>query len=261
MSSCVDCMSFENGIPAQDVVSVCNAPACHEFHLSCTSFNLAGKARSASTSRPTGTATVSQKQLHDDVTTAWYAAEMVTGLLRLHPLSQRPQPEASGQPLPQDITQPHSIEQQCTASSASTQARASEQWPTPKPNEWQDIRLIAERACSTLDWVLSPTVTQQTPSESVDRLVGQLSQLLQLLLPGHLTDLDLQMPKLFRDGLKSVLKAQLAGHVEYTGLALAMMSRLATDCSLITTSMAVAGPQIISVFCEFCMQSMWLPCP
>lgn len=68
---------------------------------------------------------------------------------------------------------------------------------------------------------------------------------------GHLPDQDLNMGKLFRAGLQPVLAAQVAGFEQYTDLAVAMLSRLAADCNLIPEGRALAGPQIISIFCEF----------
>lgn len=68
---------------------------------------------------------------------------------------------------------------------------------------------------------------------------------------GHLPDLELDMRMLFHEGLKPVLAAQVAGCVEYTDLAIAMLSRLEADWNLIPGGRALAGPQIISIFCEY----------
>ena len=81
-------------------------------------------------------------------------------------------------------------------------------------------------------------------TDSVDGLPGQLCKLIQRLVIGQLPDLDLDMGKLFKAGLLPVLAAQRAGHAAYTGLAVAMLSRLAVDCTLIPEEPAICIPTV-----------------
>ena len=172
-------------------------------------------------------------------------------LLELHPLSQRPQPGAFGQQPPE--AQDDSSEQQGTAVSTCSQAQGLHQsttWPTPDPNVWRDIELVAGRACAALDWALSLTVGLYAPSANVELVAEQLSHLLELLVIGHLQDLDLDMRTLFKATLKPILSALLGRHEEYTGLAVAMLSRLALDDKMMSQNMLEIAPLIISLSCE-----------
>ena len=141
-------------------------------------------------------ATISQNLLPDDVSVANDAVDLVNRLLKLHPLSQRPP----------------------AATAASTQASAyqPDRWLTPKSNEWQGIQLVVvSKACITLTWALSilqPILHKNTLGETRHQLVGQLSQLMQLLAIGHMPDMDLDMRKLFKVGLRPVLGAQYLEH-------------------------------------------------
>ena len=170
------------------------------------------------------------------------AVSLVNRLLKLHPLSQRP----SAAVPPKKAS---SAQQQFTAAAiAPVQAAFSQKWPTPKPNEWQDIELVFTRASCTLIWALS-TLQCNMLKESVQQLLGQLCQVMQLLAGGHMPDLDLDMRSLFTAGLSPVLSAQHAEHPGYSGLATAMLSRLGKDCSLIPQSLDHAT-QMCSLFCE-----------
>lgn len=169
--------------------------------------------------------------LPDDVSVANDAVDLVKRLLKLHPLSQRPP----------------------GATAASTQASAyqPDRWPTPKSNEWQDIQLVFLKACITLTWALSifSTHTSQEHFRGDSASVGQLSQLMQLLAIGHMPDMDLDMRKLFKVGMRPVLGAQYFEHPGYSGFTIAMLSRLARDCSLMPQSLDHALG-IGSLFCE-----------
>lgn len=149
-----------------------------------------------------------------------------------------------------------SADQQCVSTHAEAPSQP-ELWPTPKPSEWANIALVAEKACLTLDWALSSKASR----EVVYQLLVQLCELLKCLVIGHLPDLGLDMYKLFRRGLQPVLAAQLVQCTGYRDLAVAMLSRLAVDCSLIPGGEASAGPQIISSFCEFLNLCKTCGCP
>ncbi|KAL3142059.1 hypothetical protein ABBQ32_004687 [Trebouxia sp. C0010 RCD-2024] len=141
------------------------------------------------------------------------AVVLVTRLLDVHHLARRSRTAAPGQQPAQ--AQSKSSEEPGTAANASSQAQASHQpdvWPTPEPNEWQDVELVATRACASLDWAVSLTVNQDFPTVGMKMMAWQLKELLQRLVIGHLPDLDLDMCALFRAALKPVLSALLAGH-------------------------------------------------
>ena len=220
------------------------------------SLSLAGEARSAS---HTGAADTSAQYGLDNMDTTRKAVRMAICLLDTHPLSPRPQSEAPGQISTQgccaQTTAADSTDQQCVPTQAEAPSQL-EQWPTPKPSEWADIVLVAERACLTLDRALSRKTAHQASPEVVHDLIVQLSELLKCLVIGHLPDLDLDMCKLFHQGLQPVLAAKLAGRTEYRDLAVAMLSRLAVDCNLIPGGRAFAGPEIVSIFCEFVQAKM-----
>lgn len=116
--------------------------------------------------------------------------------------------------------------------------------------------------CVTLAWVLSLRADHLDccDTDSADGLPGQLCELIQRLVIGHLPDLDLDMRKLFKAGLLPVLAAQRAGHAESTGLAVAMLSRLAVDCTLIPESLPYAS-RLYSVFCKCSKPNCDLSCP
>lgn len=196
------------------------------------------------------------EQLLEDVNTVYGTADLVIRLLELHPLSPKPPLDVAGS-MPSQMSD-HSIQedskrQQCKAANASTQGQPSQQqatWPTPKPAEWHDIELVAESACVSLGWALSLTNLHHIPAETVHRLIAILCQLIQHLVAGHLPDLDLDMQKLFKLGMHPVL--QLVQHAqieEGTNLAVAMLSRMAIDSSLIPQSLTHAV-QILSIFSE-----------
>lgn len=183
------------------------------------------------------------------------AVYLMITLLELHPLSQRPPPKVSGGlPAGKDTLAAEDIKAGLcgTPSDASTQARCSfqsQKWATPKPNDWQDIKLIAIRAFTTLGWARSTTVRAHTSVDTIKPLVEQMCQLIQHLLAGHLPDLDLDMQTLFDIGLQPVLDAELGGHAGFKTLAAAMLSRLATDSSLMVQGRTCAR-HICHIFCE-----------
>lgn len=175
--------------------------------------------------------TVDQEQLHDNVLMAHDAVGLVKRLLE-HPLSQRP-PAAIPPMLTTILSQKgcqavkaSGAQQQFTAAAlAQVQAAFPQRWPTPKPNEWQDIELVFTRACFTLGWALG-AFQRNMMKETVQQLIGQLCQVMQALASGHMPDLDLDMCSLFTAGLSPVLTAHYAEHPGYSGLATAMLSRL-----------------------------------
>lgn len=197
--------------------------------------------------------TADQEQLHDDVLMAHNTVDLVNRLLELYPLSQRPPAAIQVTNLSQNggqVGKDSSAQQQFTAATrAQVQAAFSQRWPTPKPHEWQDIQLIFTRACFTLIWALS-TLQHNILKETVQQLIQQLGQVMQLLASGHMPDLGLDMRSLFTAGLSPVLSAQYAEHPGYSGLATTMLSRLGKDCSLIPQSLE-HSVQICSLFCEF----------
>lgn len=82
-----------------------------------------------------------------DVNIACQVVDLMMSLLELHPLSPRPQPEiSSGQPC---------------HNHASAKVDMSSK---PMPNEWQDIALVAGRACAILDWT-SPRLQLTHPKK------------------------------------------------------------------------------------------------
>ena len=225
------------------------------------------KTSSASSHKPAKAAAVSEfkmvQQLNDNVYNTHDAIGMVNRLLDSHPLSERPPAEvafvSTPEGLPADCATASNNDsngQHCTVLNASTHAQAPSQpakWPTPKPSEWKDIELVASRACSSLKWVLSLDATIDNQfHDDLNELTRDLCQLIQRLVIGHLPDLDLDMQQLFKAGLQPVLAALLAGHAEYTALTVAMLSRLATDSTLISQSQLKDAVQLLSVFCGLC---------
>lgn len=189
-----------------------------------------------------------QGPLHDADTTT-RAAELVIRLLELRPLSPRPPHEVCVAVTAQHCNQntdgntTRQLVVEPTGATSSNQAQASHQpetWPTPKPNEWHDVKLVAAKACMSLDWALSLTKVQGLPGETLHRLTATLCQLLQRLVAGHLPDLDLDMQDLLRAGVHPILTAQLEGHADCTGPPAAMLSRLTMDSSLIPVGSAHA---------------------
>ena len=137
-------------------------------------------------------------------------------------------------------------------SNASTHAQTecqSEKWPTPKPNEWQVVQLVAVRAFTTLDWALSTLGAAHPAVMKRDSLICILCYFLKCLLAGHLLDLDLDVQQLFKIGLRPVLDAELDGHAESEGLAAMMLSRLAIDSRLALQGRACAR-QICYIYGE-----------
>lgn len=223
--------------------------------------NVAGtRLPSATTLTPAETAKLDLHELIDGLIVTCDAADLMVRLLLLHPLSQRPNSEALDGPTAEDrarATADDGSEEQGTAAVAFTQtktAAGSGVWPKPEPNAWRHIKLVAARACASLDWALSIQALPEYAVEHFDWLLMRLCELLELLLLGHLPDTDLDMHTVFKAALKPVLEAVLAGRGEYTALAVEMLSRLGTDCRLIPQSMADAALQIVWIFCELYKQ-------
>lgn len=199
------------------------------------------------------------KQFDDNMFNTHDAICMVNRLLDLHPLSQRLPAEvasvSTSEGPPSDCAtaiKDGSNAQHSTVVNASSHAQALSQpatWPTPRPSEWKDIELVASRASASLRWALALDAPDDL-SDEVDELRRELCQLIQRLVIGHLPDLDLDMQKLFKAGLYPVLAAQLAGRAESTGLAVAMLSRLTMDSTLISQTQPADAAQMLSVFCE-----------
>lgn len=183
------------------------------------------------------------------------AADLILRLLKSHPLSPQSPPEVSSAQSGQDgaqVASKHNPVGSTTAEVASQAPAASpcsEQWPTPKASQWQDIELVATRACIALGWALSPGVVHHA-EEAVWSLAAQLYQLVQRLVIGHLLDLDLCVRKLFRLGLHPILRFHIDGHAESTSLTVAMLSRMAMDCSAIAVGWLHAE-QICLIFCKW----------
>ena len=97
----------------------------------------------------------------------------------------------------------------CSSIPASIELR---QRPTPKAADWQDIQLVASRACVLLGWTLLPRVMHSTIPEAAQEwamLMPRLLSLIQELIGGHLWDMHLSMAKVFQCGLHAVLAAHL----------------------------------------------------
>ena len=201
------------------------------------------KSPSSSTHRP---ARDDEGLLLEDVNATIGAADLVIRLPEFRPLSPRPLQDGFGGMDTQSYehtTEGDSTSQPRPGTNASSQAPALHQratWPTPKPSGWQDIELVAERACMSLHWALSLRSVHHIPSETVHRLIAILCQLIQHLVAGHLPDLDLDMHKLFKSGLHPILTAQLKGQLADTELVVAMMTRMAIDPDLIPDSPTAA---------------------
>lgn len=210
------------------------------------------KSDSASPHKP---AMVNEALLLEDANATLGAADLMIRLLKLRPLSPRPPLDDDFGVLPaqshNQIKEGNNAGQHRPAA-ASTPAQALHQpavWPTPKPTEWHDIKLVAIKACMSLDWALSLRSAQLVPAETLHRLTAMLCQLIQRLVAGHLPDLDLNMENLFTAGQPGLHAAQLEGHAECTGLAAAMLARLAVDSKLVAQGTLSAGP-ISSIFCK-----------
>ena len=185
-------------------------------------------------------------------------------LLAVLPLSQRPQ-AASHEPghhqhvtslaSDSDSQQPAVAGTEVTAPndrrSCSSIPASIELGPrlTPKAADWQDIQLVASRACVLLAWTLLPRVMHSTNPEATQAwvmLVPQLLSLIQVLIGGHLWDMHLSMAKVFQCGLHAVLAAHLQvaedplrsatsaiDQAQLSALVTAMLSRLAQDSALL----------------------------
>ena len=188
----------------------------------------------------------SEAKLLEDVHATNSAAELMIRLLESRPLWP-----LSLDDDPDQTAEANGAGQYCPAA-ASTQAQAVHQpalWPTPKPTDWQDIELVAVKACMSLDWALSLSGLPCIPAETSHKLTALLCHLLQCLVAGHLPDRGLDMQKLFKAGLHPILTAQVAGHAACSDLAAALLSRMAVDSSLMSQGSSTAR-LICSVFCK-----------
>ena len=188
----------------------------------------------------------SKAKLLEDVHATVSAAELMIRLLDLYPLSPRPVDNDCDQ-----ATQGNGAGQHCPAADSPQPQAVHQQalWPTPKPSDWHSIELIAVKACMRLEWALSLTSLQRVRAKAVHKLTALLCHLLQCLVAGHLPDLGLDMQKLYKAGLDPVLTAQVDGHAACSGLASAMLSRMAVDSSLMSKDSSTAR-LIGAVFCK-----------
>ena len=211
------------------------------------------QANSAAMPRPADTAAESTEDLHAAVAVTCEAVELMLTLLESHPLSQQSPPEVSTAQPAQHQALPMNSAASSTAAGVPPQAQAasplSEKWPTPKPTQWQDIELVAMRACTTLGWALSPAAVRQVPAEALHDLAARLYLLIEGLVIGHLPDLHVSVYKLFTLGLQPILSFHVQGEAEDTSLAVAMLSRLANDSSVIPVGCTYAA-EICNVFCK-----------
>ena len=224
----------------------CQRPSdpCHDSSperpsLSTPSCRAGAQERSAATTNQADTPG-SQEQLLDNVDLTCKAVELMLTLLESHPLSQQSPPEVSRTPRAHEQAQPMNNDNPASSTAAETaplgQAASSlsEKWPTPKPSQWQDIELIATRACTTLGWALSPAVVRRFPAEALHDLAARLYLLIQ---------------RLFTLGLQPILASHLQGYAETTSLATAMLSRLAVDGSVMVLGCTYAA-EICYMFCK-----------
>ena len=237
--------------------------ACHDSAPKILSLSTPGtragtQVPSTATPSPAVAATDSIGDLTACVKITQKAVDLTLTLLELHRLSQQSSPEVSSaqpaqdQALPMNNDSPASSTAR-TAAGLGAQAQAapplSETWPTPKPSQWLDIELVATQPCHTLRWALSSAAKRHVPAETLHSLAARLCLVIQRLVIGHLQDLDLSVYKLFVLGLEPVLNFHLQGDAEDTSLAVAMLSRLATDCNVIPVG-CIHASEICYIHCK-----------
>ncbi len=209
--------------------------------------------------RAAETAALEGTQLLPDMNTMSTAVGLTILMLEVQPLSHKARLEGVNEQLGQN--QAHPVKEGSavahTANDAPAQAEASDQsekWPTPTPEEWKDVMLVATRAIILLLWSLTPQIVRSVPAKDSHMLTALLAHLLERLVIGHLPDLDLDMSMLFMTGQEPILRAITAGHREYTGLAVAMLSRLATDRTVATCR--DSAKSIYTILCKSVCASM-----
>ena len=99
--------------------------------------------------------------------------------------------------------------------SSSSPAALQHRLPTPPPAVWRQTETIVLRALVLLDWVLANTVSnpsvqceldQQSEHDKLETaLLVELERLFQTLLLPHLLDMQLDMGRVYKEGLHAVL--------------------------------------------------------
>ena len=127
--------------------------------------------------------------------------------------------------------------------SSSSPAALQQRLPTPAPAVWRQIETIVSRALVLLDWVLTnsgsnPSVQceldQQSEHDKLETaLLVELERLFQTLLLPHLLDMQLDMGRVYMEGLHAVLISQCFLKDGFGSLATAMLRRLAQDTRLV----------------------------
>ena len=126
--------------------------------------------------------------------------------------------------------------------SISSPAALQQRLPTPPPAVWRQIQTIVLRALVLLDWVLSSTVSSPSEQPEPDQenepdkwgtLFNELEQLFQTLLLPHLFDMQLDMGRVYKEGLHVVLFSQCLIGDCFGSLTTAMLRRLAQDTRLV----------------------------
>ena len=119
-------------------------------------------------------------------------------------------------------------------------------WPTPKAAAWKEIEVVACRAAVLLQFL--QLFAEQPPQPAAQGLRDALVRLLCQLLLGHLSNLRLDMQKLFTSAFVPVMQ-ELEGFLHdedgRTELGIAFMHRLITDPTLLNANILsnlVAGP-------------------
>ena len=127
--------------------------------------------------------------------------------------------------------------------SSSSPAALQQRLPTPPPAVWRQIETIVLRALVLLDWVLTNTgsnpsvqceLDQQSEHDKLETaLLVELERLFQTLLLPHLLDMQLDMGRVYKEGLRAVLISQCFLKDGFGSLATAMLRRLAQDTRLV----------------------------
>jgi len=142
-----------------------------------------------------------------------------------------------------DILQRQPLMQQPKADvSSSSPAALQQRLPTPPSAVWRQIETVVLRALVLLDWVLSSTVSSPSEQPELDQqneldkwgtLFNELEQLFQTLLLPHLLDMQLDMGRVYKEGLHAVLLSQCLIEDCFGSLTTAMLRRLAQDTRLV----------------------------
>jgi len=101
---------------------------------------------------------------------------------------------------------------------------------------WRQIETIVLRALVLLNWVLLSTVSSPSQQSKLDKwgtLFDELEQLFQTLLLPHLLDMQLDMGRVYKEGLHAILLAQCLLEDCFCSLTTAMLRRVAQDTRLV----------------------------